>query len=514
MLVKPVQPDVAKDRFVINVGSNLFYVVLNTGLMVWYVPYLVHNLGIAAYGMIPLANSLVMYTTIVSASLEVSISRFLAIDLNQGNLDKANRTFNTALFLSVGVCALLAVLAAGVIALLPAMFNIPVGMEGETQVLFASMAFTTMAAILSGNFGIASQIMHRFDLRNIVRSLTSVSRIAVVVACFMIWPASLWHVAAGFFASAAIGLAGDVLVWRRLTPQLRIDRRSIDRGQSGALMSLSGWSAVNQMGLLLLAQIDLLVVNAVFGAEKTGLYGSVLLFPLLISMMMETVLTVLSPAIMARYALGDSDGMRRLASRSVKLLGIALAVPVGLLCGFGGPLLTLWLGPEFAQLDLLLALLVGHLVVNLAVRPLFYVLTACNRIKAQGIVTLVLGVCNVGLVVAFAVWGGWGIAGVAVGAAIVWTLKNAVFMPAYSASVMRVPWWTFYAPLLAGAFGALAIALAGRLLSQYWWPAGWVELGLMSAALAAAYGAVAYAVALDRSDRDLLRSFRNRRIHA
>jgi hypothetical protein len=76
-------PDPARSRFLVNVGSNVCYVSLNTALMVWYVPFLMHRLGVAAYGMIPLANSLVMYAAIISTSLNVSINRFMAIDLNR-----------------------------------------------------------------------------------------------------------------------------------------------------------------------------------------------------------------------------------------------------------------------------------------------------------------------------------------------------------------------------------------------------------------------------------------------
>src|SRR6202043_2517087 len=102
-------------------------------------------------------------------------------------------------------------------------------------------------------------------------------------------------------------------------------------------------------------------------------------------------------------------GMRQLATRSVKILGIGLALPVGLLCGLGGPLLSLWLGPAFAKLELLLILLVGHLTVTLAVRPLSYVVNAYNRVKSQGLVTLALGIVNICLAVALARWTSWGI---------------------------------------------------------------------------------------------------------
>ena len=107
--------------------------------------------------------------------------------------------------------------------------------------------------------------------------------------------------------------------------------------------------------------------------------------------------------------------------------------------------------------------------------------------------------------IALALWGGWGAAGIAAAAAIVWTVKNVVFLSSYSEVVLRLRWWTFYAPLLAG------INLAGRWVPQLWWPESWLAIGVAATAIGAAYGVIAYALSLNRSDRDLLWSLLNRR---
>jgi membrane protein EpsK len=471
------------------------------------VPFLLHHLGVAAYGMIPLVNSLVMYGGIISGSLDVSLNRFLAIDVNQGNRAGANRTFNTALALSVAGCGILLLPGGAVTYLFPTFFNAPHGLEHASQFLFASVLVASLAAFISSNFGVSSLITHRFDLRNIVRLFTSLSRVGVVMICFMLWPASLWHVGIGFMVSACVGLTGDVLVARRLTPQLRIDPHDVDSGQFRALLGLSGWSAINQVGFLLLMQVDLLIVNALFGADSTGRYGAVLMLPLLVHMALETVVAVLSPAIMARYAVGDVAGVQQLATFSVKLLGVGLALPVGLLCGLGHPLLLLWLGPDFAHLDILLILLVGHLSINLATRPVSYVITAYNRVKVQSFVTVALAVGYVCLAVALARWSGWGMCGVAAAAAIVWTLRNAVFMSSYGALVMGLPWWRLYQPLIAGALGTIGVAM----ISWFGWhlfvPNNWITLGMMATVISGIYGVSAYLMSLNRRDRDLLWSF-------
>ena len=106
-----------------------------------------------------------------------------------------------------------------------------------------------------------------------------------------------------------------------------------------------------------------------------------------------------------------------------------------------------------------------------------------------------------------------GIAGVAAATAIVWTIKNVVFLSSYTAVVMRLRWWAFYAPLVAGALGALGIALAGRFAAQLWWPASWLALGVLATAITGTYCVIAYTISLNRADRELLWSFLSRRSH-
>lgn len=506
LLADRLNQTTAANRFKLNLTSNIVYVGLSTALMLWYVPFLIERLGVAAYGMVPLANSLVMFTVILSSSLDTSINRFFALDLNRGDIASANRTFNTALGLSLLACLVLLVPGLAMVWFFPTLFQVPAGYEQQTRLLFATVLFTSLTAILSANFAVSSLVFHRFDLRNLVRSAAVLIRVGLVVICFTLMPPQLWHVAAGFAAAAVVGLVGDVLVWRSLTPFVRVRPADIQRTRMRELLGLSGWAVVNQVGVLLLMQADLAIVNNLFGPVVTGVYGSLLLFPQLIQTLMETVTSILSPAILGAYARGDVRELWQLASRSVRLLGLALALPIGLLSGLGAVLLELWLGPEFGEYHLLLVVLVAHLIFNLATRPLGYVLTAYNKVRIQGLVTLALGVLNVGLALALAWWAGWGVIGVAAASAIIWTIRSVLFLSSYTAHVMRLPYTTFTTSLIPGAVMGLGVGLGGWALTLVWWPAGWLELGLAAALVTLVYLAITYTVALTPDDRSLLRS--------
>lgn len=516
MLRKPVasseavaerlSPAIATRRFGPNMISNVGYLVLSTVLMLWYVPFLIDHLGIAAYGVLPLANSLVMFTFILSSSLDVSINRFLAIDLNRGDIGSANRTFNTALAMALLACAALLVPGLALVWLFPVAFEVPAGLEGEARLLLASTLLTTLAAMISANFAASSLVLHRFDLRNVVRILSLLARTGLVALLFALLPPSLWQVALGFAVAAMVGLLGDVLVWRHLTPQLSVSPASAQRTRMRELAGLSGWSVVNQAGILLLMQADLVLVNTMFGAAVTGVYGSILLFPQLIHTLNETATSILSPTVMGHYARNDLAGLRDFAARAVRLLGLALALPVGLLCGLGAVLLDAWLGPEFRAYHPLLIILVAHLVLNLATRPLSYVLTAHNRVRVQGLATVGFGALNVALSIGLGWGAGLGVMGVAIAFATVYTLRSVAFLAGYTAHVMQLPWLTFLRPLFAGAVACAAVACLGLATVRLLSPEGWLGLIVAATPISLAYLAVVYRFLLSADERRLILS--------
>lgn len=90
-----------------NVTSNIVYFVINIIIGLKLVPYFVDTLGLAAYGLIPLATSITSYVTLIIDSLNTSISRFLTIDLQRSDIARANQTFNTALFGTLAIVLIL-----------------------------------------------------------------------------------------------------------------------------------------------------------------------------------------------------------------------------------------------------------------------------------------------------------------------------------------------------------------------------------------------------------------------
>jgi membrane protein EpsK len=385
-------------------------------------------------------------------------------------------------------------------------FGASPGWERDSSWLFLLVASSFLITVLGGCFSVSCLIHSRFLSINIVNLMGILTRVGLILALYSALPGRLWYVGGASLTAAVVVLAGFVYLWRRLTPELHISLAAFDRVRLGAMASMSSWMMVNMVGAALLGRVDLLVINAFYGSAVTGGYASVAQFAMFMEYLVTAASGVVRPIILIKYAQGDQAGLQKLAAQSVKLLGLGLGLPVGLLCGLAPSLLTVWLGPSYAYLAGLLIIVIFHLSLNLSIRPLLHIQNAYNKVRWPGLATLLSGIANLGLAIFLARWGIWGAAGVAVATAIAWTAKNGVYMPIYTARAMDLRWWTFMPHLIASIAGtALAWGLAyGVTLVRM--PDSWLTLGASAAAVSLVYTLIIWAWGLNGDDRALLKA--------
>jgi O-antigen/teichoic acid export membrane protein len=190
----------------------------------------------------------------------------------------------------------------------------------------------------------------------------------------------------------------------------------------------------------------------------------------------------------------------------VKCLGLTLGLPISLMCGFSEPLLRLWLGPRFSSLHPLLFLMGAHLCINVPILPLLGLQLATNRVKVPAVVTLIMGIGNLGLAIVLAGPVHWNLYGIAAAGAIMLTLKNVLFTPIYGAHVLGKPCGVFFREL-ALIVAVTAVSILACRGVQWLYPIhGWGQLTLVSFCISALYGLVVYRLILTAEERKMVRS--------
>jgi O-antigen/teichoic acid export membrane protein len=445
-----------------NLAANIAYLVINVIIGLVLVPYFVSTLGVAAYGIIPLATSITGYVAIVVQSLNTAISRFLTVDLQSGEYGEANKTFNTAFFGLSGVILLMVPVVFVVAWVAPFIFNVPAGQESGVFFLFLGVFGSFLLRSWSGNFTVQLFAYNRLDLQNLVNITQIIVQTGLIILLFSWFGPNLAFVGAAYFMGAIGASVLSIGFARKICPDLHVSIYDFDRKRIKDLLGMGGWVVVNQIGALFFLHIDLIVVNLLFGATLAGEYAIALQLAVLLRAVAGVFSGVLTPTILTYYAQKKTDTLITVSKSAVKLMGLLMALPIGLMCGLAPQLLTVWVGAEFAFLWPLIVLLTIHLAVNLAVVPLFSINVAYNRVRVPGLVTFFMGIGNLGLAIMIPLFTGLGYYGVALAGAIVLTLKNTVFTPWYATRILGISAHTFTRSMLPGIVATVLVGDRGR----------------------------------------------------
>ena len=490
-----------------NLMANIAYFLVNIIIGIILVPYFISTLGVAAYGIIPLATSITGYVAVVVQSLNTAISRFLTIDLQRRDFVAANRTFNTALFGLTAIILLMVPIILVVAFYAPSLFNVPSGQEEGAFLLFLGVFAAFLIRSWSGNFTVQLFAYNRLDLQNIVNLVNLLVQTGLIVLLFTIFGPNLALVGGAYLIGAIIASIVSIIFARRICPHLYVSIRYFDRKRVRDLGGMGWWVVVNQIGSLLFLQIDLIVVNMLFGDISAGEYAIALQWVILLRAVAGVLSGVLTPTIFSYYTKKDAETLIRVTKSAVKLLGLAIALPVGLICGLAPQILTVWVGEEFVFLAPLMALLTVHLTVNLAVLPIFSINVAYNQVRVPGIVTLIMGIGNFGLAIALSLLTGWGYYGVAVAGAIILTMKNVFFTPWYVTRVLGVGSHAFTRSMLPGAMATTIIWTVAAILGVILPFDELITLIVIGAVITLAYLAAVWKFGLSGLERRLLESY-------
>ena len=494
-------------QFPKNLVANIAYFLVNVIIGVLLVPYFVTTLGVAAYGLIPLATSITGYVAIVVQALNTAVSRFLTVDLQQKNYVAANQTFNTALFAFSVIFLLMIPIVVTVAWLAPFIFHVPAGQESSAIFLFLGVSTATLIRFWSGNYTVQLFAYNRLDLQNLVNLTNIVVQVGLIVFFFTFLGPDLVLIGGAYLIGAVVASAVSIILAHRICPYLRVSIGAFDRTRLREISGMGGWVVVDQIGHLFLFQIDLIVVNLLFGATSAGEYAIALQWGLLILAVAGTVASVFTPTILTYYALNQTETLVAITQSAIKFIGLAIALPAGLICGFAPQLLTVWVGTEHANLAPLMVLLTAHLAVNMSVQPLFAVNVAHNKVRIPGIMTALLGIANLILAVTIPLVTGWGYYGVAVAGVIILTFRHTLFIPWYATRVLGVEAHTFTRSMLAGFVATGLIGVAAATLGGVLQLPALITLAVAGVGITLVYLVGVWGFGLNRFERELFESY-------
>ena len=403
----------------------------------WLTPYLLKHLGIAAYGLIPLAMFLSQYVSVIINAINMSINRFLLIALQKKQDQDANEIFNTSLVIILVFIVVQALVMGIILFDITTFFTIPQELIVDATWLFGLTFVGFSISLFRSVFGTSMFAYNRLDILRTIDIVQNLVRVISIVSLFMYDEPSLKYIGMANLLAALSAVVPTLYYFKKFTPQLKVNVSSFSKHRVSELSKMSTWVLINQVGVLLLGNIDLYLVNKWIGTQATGEYAIVLQFISIVKVASGLLAAVFAPVFMIYYAEGQYVKLRDMALLAIKVMSIVTIIPLSIIIYFSGDIISVWLGSEYSYIKDILSFSLLFLIFTIPIMPLYNITISFNRVKIPAMIVILNGLINVSMIYLLLTYTDLGLWAVVLTKLVLEIGYTAIFVPLYVANILK-----------------------------------------------------------------------------
>ncbi|MDU4937968.1 MAG: MATE family efflux transporter [Clostridium sp.] len=447
-------------QLAINMIANIISFMVNIGINFLFTPYLINTVGKEAYSFFPLANNFISYTSIITVALNSMASRFITINIHQNKDEEVNKYFNSVLISNTIIALILMIPSIFIVLYLNNIFDIPIEILKEVQVLFGLIFFGTIISILSNVFGVATFAKNRLDLASRVNIESNIIKVILLVLLFKIFRPSVSYIGIVNLVVILYITYFNIKFTKKLLPSVKLNKKFFDIKCVKELLSSGVWNSINQLSVVLLTGLDLMIANIFIGVTASAEYSIVKVIPNFIQSLVAILVSVFIPQFTILYAKNQQKDLLSSINKSIKFMGLIITIPIGFLIVFGDVFYSLWVpGQDIGKLYLLSNLTIIPMIITGTINTIFNVYSITNKLKIPALVLLMTGVVNTLLVLALVTGTNMGILAIPLVSFVIGIARNFIFTPIYAAKCLKVNWKTFYKSIFKGVFCAIIMII-------------------------------------------------------
>lgn len=326
---------------------NFFGSVVPLAAAIVVIPSLVQGLGTESFGVLSLVWIVIGYFGLFDLGIGRATTKFVSEYIAQNEIELLRDTIWTSLAALTGFGLLGgAALAALNRILVVHVLHIPLFLQEETFGAFYVLAVSIPIVLASAGVRGVLEAHRRFGVLNSIKIPVGV---ASIVAPLLVLPFShsLKHIAAALLLCRIIELVAYVLVCRKVLSSIGRPQWP-RRAHLKRLLGYGGWLTVSNVVGPLMTYLDRFIVGGLLTMSAVAYYSIPYDVVTKQGIVPASLLGALFPNLCG-YAAVDIRSFVVLYEKAVKYL-IAIMAPIAIiLVVLAGPLLNLWLGPEFAE---------------------------------------------------------------------------------------------------------------------------------------------------------------------
>jgi O-antigen/teichoic acid export membrane protein len=441
-------------------GTLTRYVLLfvNIAIGIFLMPFTMHHLGKAQYGLWMLVTSMTAYLQLLDLGYGNGLVRQVTHADARGDEEGMNAALSTFLVVYLGIGAVaLAAVSVMVFAALPRFPNLSAEQVRTAQVVLLIVGLRVAIAFPMSVFGAVTTARQRF-------ALTGGIAIAVAIlqgaATYVVLEAGYGLITL-VSVSTLIGVAsyGAYAAAARATfPAMRLSPSRFSTAQVREVTAFSLYLFLISIAIHVGTNIDNLIVGAYLGTSAIAVYTVAIRLAEYQRQLCGQFSGFLFPLVVRFDASRDVEALHAtLLDGSRIALGLVAGVTLCLVA-FGDQIVALWMGPGFAASLPPLYVLVLAGIVMVGQGPAGTILLATGRHRLVALASLVDILLNIGLSVALV--SRYGLMGVALGTALPYAVLNVGLLVPAACRTLHVPLRRFGAVVLTPSLVALLPAAA------------------------------------------------------
>lgn len=435
-----------KDKqFVINVIATMLSFVISLGINFFLTPYITETVGTEAYGFVSLANNFVNYATILTIALNSMAGRFITIKIHQNKMEEANKYFTSILVANILFVLILILPSVFIVTFLDNLLNISVAILLDVKILFLLIFINFWLSIIDATFSTSTFAKNRLDLRAKINIQSYIIKAIVLLVLFRLFNPHVAYIGIAACIVTTWVLISNIHYTKKLLPEIEIHKKYFDFNKIVEVVKAGIWNTITKLSQVFTDGLDLLICNLWINPLAMGQLSIVKTISGIVATLLSTISSIFQPELTIIYAKGKIDELVVEIKKSMKFSGFFANIPLCFLIGFGEIFYSLWVPNEDAVLLVQLTILtLQGVLISGAINPLYSIYTITNKIKADSILRICMGVACIVIVFLLLQFTNLGIYAVAGVSTLLGLIVNFIFVPSYTAHCLNKKWTTFY----------------------------------------------------------------------
>ena len=367
------------------------------------------------------------------------------------------------------MAAVFLVPAVFVIVFIDRMFQVPAGVLGDVQILWAFVFLNFFISIITSVFSTSTYSMNRLELSSIATIVTELARLGVLYIAYRFFSPYLFYIGVASVVSTSLMAFANAGFTKKLLPGIKITVKNFRLDKVKELVSLGAWNSVTRLGQMLVDGLDTIIANIFINPEAMTILSLAKVVPTTLSSLMGTMVGVFAPSITIAYAKGDKKELMDTLKSSNRIMIFMMSIPIAFVTVYGDKFFRLWLSyktaAEVKEIYVLSVLSMGVLFVSASIQVLYQVFIITKKIKLNSIIIVASGVITTTIVFVLLNTTNLGLYAIAGVSVVVGLIRNMVFTPIYAAKCLEVRWTTFYGDIFMG-LASIGIITVVAMLSK------------------------------------------------